>query len=97
MLGVLGDVYLTNALVKKHGTEIEANPRVKRMYETGGFWKSWAVIAVCLGFYVVFAFEGQLPIPYAPFTAAGGGAVISLFPTLNLLQGASVFLRLRAP
>jgi hypothetical protein len=95
MLGVLGDVYLTNALVKSYGTKIEANPRVRKMYEEGKLWKSWGAVIVCLLMYVALSQIGFQAIPYAPSIAAVGGAGMALAPSVNLVRGSVVFAQLR--
>ena len=49
-----GDFYLTDALVKKHGPEIEANPRVRKMYQTNSFRASYGQLIGVTGIYAAF-------------------------------------------
>ena len=95
LLSVFGDVYLTNALVKRHGTMIESNERVKRMYEQGKLWKSWLGISFCLSLFIALYAFGLLAVPYAPFLSATSGLLIAGFPVSNMVRGSLVLLALR--
>ena len=95
LLACLGDAYVTNSLVSRYGPMVEANPRVRRMYEEGGLWQTWVPILGCLGLYPAFGLIGSLPMPGAPYIAVSMGFALFIFPGVNLVRGSLVFRRLR--
>ena len=95
-LAVLGDVYLTNHLIRKHGSQVEANPRVRQMYEDGDLKWSWASVFLIAPLYVFLGWLGlYLVYPYVPFLTALLGLVLPVLAMVNVAQGGWVFYRLR--
>ncbi len=94
-LAFAGDVYMTNALVRWHGPQVEGNPRVRRMYESLRFFGSWLAALFVAVVYIVLMLFGSQPWPYAPFAVALSGSVFPLLAVLNLARGSAVFYRLK--
>ncbi len=93
-LAVLGDVYLTNFLVRTYGFEAEGNPVVRRLYQEGRLRVTWAAFAAMLLPYAFLAYLGlNLIEPYVPFAVALCGALLPLLAMANLAHGSVVFLK----
>jgi hypothetical protein len=95
-LAVMGDVYLTDALVRWYGSQVEVNPRVKKMYDTGKFLRSWVAVAGMSAIYLMLGAVGDtMTMPYVPFIIAVLGTVLPLFAMSNLVKGSMVFYQLK--
>ncbi len=94
-LAFAGDVYMTNALVRWHGPQVEGNPRVRRMYESLRFFGSWLAALFVAVVYIVLMVFGSQPWPYAPFGVALSGSMFPLLAVWNLARGSAVFYRLK--
>jgi len=96
-LANLCDFYLTNAMVRRYGPEVEANPHVRRMYATGNFRPSHLfllAIGLVYGLLLGFSLVGNVN---ADYWIAIIGLVGLCFPAWNLFRGGMIFYRLRRP
>jgi hypothetical protein len=94
-LANFGDIFLTNKLVKWYGPEIEANARVRRMYETKDFIKARLAL-IFYGFCYVPFIAGLYYLPENfQLWIVGWGAVMPLIAILNLVRGALIFQKLK--
>lgn len=95
-LAVMGDVYLTNALVRWYGPAIEANPIVRQMYMQGNLKLSWLAVGLMLIPYAILAYVGLAVIePYVPLGVTVAGAMLPILAMVNLLDGSRTFYRLK--
>lgn len=95
-LAVAGDVYLTNNLVKWFGPEVEANPRVRKMYETRQFDKAHvAYVCFCLPYLFLAIIGAKIAEPYVPILVVTMGLIFAAFPIYNLVAGSLIFYRFK--
>jgi hypothetical protein len=95
-LAVLGDAYMTDALVRIYGPEVEANPRVRKMYEKGSFKEYWLSTLLLIPLYFFLGLLGlYLVYPYVPFLIAVFGLALPLLAVINVVQGGLVFYQLK--
>jgi hypothetical protein len=83
-LSAFGTVKLTDRAVAKFGTSVESSERMRRMYESRRFWKSYsATMGAFSAFIVLFSVAVWFPDLWAYMAASGFS--LMLVPIADLM------------